>query len=643
MSDSKSEDNTEVASPEAYEALRARNIAIRKQKEHQIFKDSGLVELTTKKKQPLQQTERKDRSDRSTTFQSSSVCTRNRAAPIGDQTQDHSGVNHPGPFTAHGPPGYMMQNPNWGPWTQVPLDLNEARRFRRAAKRKYITEMAERKEQGLKPCKVVVDGRGYITDGKDEWYADLKSLCLNYLDLSVTHFSKQSSANVRLVMTDVDAKYEYVGGEISEDFLKGKILQIMKGERNRLKLQWETLGEGKDDAPCPDDVESRVWNNLIKYWSSEEGMARANQMADARAKVVHLNNTGRAGYHSTIHKMKEEKGNSPTLKEAGARIYTPKSSAGDHTKPPGSIPYRISSVKESLCEYRDDLQSLQDSVNTLGKMLQQLLELVRMEKTSATAAGAAEVAGDCRSPKPASDIRKSPKHQHAAKSGKTPKRVGKAPKKQLHLDTEDAEVLKENVVEEEVDVEDDVVVVNKAAPIHKSLLVVKPSCKRGIFAESAGCTVATETAKPVKTTLPHDSFEDQLLEPDETGLEEHSPTKPIAGQARAQRKKQFMIGDAVALKQPKNAKQEVAFGFVAALSMGTVSNLHTGESIAIPKGTIAITLVQVLEGTTLELPIKFEQYPGFNPDLLSELEPGDIVLWDVAHLKRNTKIRQYKN
>ncbi|KAL2607402.1 hypothetical protein R1flu_025975 [Riccia fluitans] len=270
MSDQDSGDDIEGASPHAYEALRARNIAICKQKEHQILKDSGFVELREDHKHLVGD---KDVGERSQTHQSSSVCIRSKMQPTASQPQRLSTDINSGsanihltrPFNTQIPPGYVMQNPNWGysashpnTWPQLPVDVNEARRFRCVAKWKFIPDMVERKDQGLKPCKLVVDSRGFIIDGKDEWYADLKSLCLNYLDLNLTHFSKKSSTNIRLVRTNLDEKYEYVGGDMSEDFVKGKILQILKGERHKLKLQWETIGEGKKDAPCSNDVESKV-------------------------------------------------------------------------------------------------------------------------------------------------------------------------------------------------------------------------------------------------------------------------------------------------------------------------------------------------------------------------------------------------
>ncbi|KAL3681585.1 hypothetical protein R1sor_024541 [Riccia sorocarpa] len=49
MSCSESGDEAEVASPGAYEALRARNIAIRKRKEAQILKDAGLEDAFREK------------------------------------------------------------------------------------------------------------------------------------------------------------------------------------------------------------------------------------------------------------------------------------------------------------------------------------------------------------------------------------------------------------------------------------------------------------------------------------------------------------------------------------------------------------------------------------------------------------------
>ncbi|KAL3690190.1 hypothetical protein R1sor_016499 [Riccia sorocarpa] len=181
--------------------------------------------------------------------------------------------------------------------------------------------MENRKSNGLKPCKVEVDQNGCVDAGKNEWYADLKSLCLSYLDISIPQYAKQSHANLRLVRRDLDNKYECAGGELCEEFVKSKIKQILKGERKRYKDLWDSLGDRSMDAPCPEDVDTAVWDRLKTYWTSEAGVAKSNQMQEARAKVVNLNLTGRAGYH----KLAEEKGCSPTLKEARVRAYTPRS------------------------------------------------------------------------------------------------------------------------------------------------------------------------------------------------------------------------------------------------------------------------------------------------------------------------------
>ncbi|KAL2654092.1 hypothetical protein R1flu_022220 [Riccia fluitans] len=115
--------------------------------------------------------------------------------------------------------------------------------------------MIQRNERGRKPCKATVDHHGYIEVGKDEWYVDLKALCLNYLDISIPQFAKQDSARVQMVKRDLDKRYEYEGRELLDSFEKGKMLQVLKGERNRLKGLWEEVGESKLDAPCPEDVE----------------------------------------------------------------------------------------------------------------------------------------------------------------------------------------------------------------------------------------------------------------------------------------------------------------------------------------------------------------------------------------------------
>ncbi|KAL3685348.1 hypothetical protein R1sor_003370 [Riccia sorocarpa] len=280
-------------------------------------------------------------------------------------------MNTSGAFGGNGVLAYMTGNQGWtytmqhpNAWMQVTCDQNEARRNRRAAKRKFQEEMTQRKEQGLKPCKVTVDHRGYVEGGKDEWYPDLKALCLNYLDISIPQFAKQNTARVQLVKRDLGDRYQYDGGELSDNFVKGKILQILKGERNRLKMLWEEVGESKLDTPCPEDVEPTTWKKLIQYWTSAEGMVKSDQASSARAQVVNLNTTGCAGYHSSIRQM--EKGCSPTLKEAKDSAYTPTGNEGDTGSIPklsGSIPHRISSVEDSIQKYIGDLQKLHNSVD----------------------------------------------------------------------------------------------------------------------------------------------------------------------------------------------------------------------------------------------------------------------------------------
>ncbi|KAL3699460.1 hypothetical protein R1sor_017482 [Riccia sorocarpa] len=323
MSSEEIDEDLEAPALDAYEAMRSQNIAIRKQLEAQIRKDNGIETILTRPIKRSGQVE-KPVSVKPAVFLCSPALTRSRTHP---GTTDRSNapnnnipkpskeptttdMNASGAFGGNGVHAYMTGNQGWtytvqhpNAWMQVTCDQNEARRNRRAAKRKFQEEMTQRKEQGLKPCKVTVDHRGYVEGGKDEWYADLKALCLNYLDISIPQFAKQNTARVQLVKRDFEDRYQYDGGELSDNFVKGGILQILKGERNRLKMLWEEVGESKLDTPCPEDVEPTTWKKLIQYWTSAEEMVKSDQASNARAQVVNLNTTGRAGYHSSIRQM----------------------------------------------------------------------------------------------------------------------------------------------------------------------------------------------------------------------------------------------------------------------------------------------------------------------------------------------------
>ncbi|KAL3691978.1 hypothetical protein R1sor_005629 [Riccia sorocarpa] len=262
-----------------------------------------------------------------------------------------------------------------------PLDPAEDRRRRRMNKRKWLEDMESRREQGKKDHAVQVDESGKVIDvenGKNEWLSHLNALCLSYLDVGVVILTNQAPTELARVRSLLDAKFEYLGHPIKDDFVRKKMMMIMKIEREKLKKIWKEEGHSRHDAPCPPDVIKSQWENLIKYWTSQDGVQKAEKMKDARVAVTHLNHSGRMGYNGSasrlVNVLKPLKFNLDVILlwlfvsvffGLFSQLSTPKMICLSE----GKVDSKLDPVVQDLVENRDNLENLEKKVDMQAELL----------------------------------------------------------------------------------------------------------------------------------------------------------------------------------------------------------------------------------------------------------------------------------
>ena len=164
----------------------------------------------------------------------------------------------------------------------------------RASKRAIEFEAQERKEKGLPGHKVQVTRHGKIDgacEGKDAWDGAIRSLTPRILNMAAVRVTEQDPVDMARLRLQLDGKFEYVGGELSDAGFRDCVRRYMKGERARLKKRYAQKGA----KACPLGVNREQWEKLVIYWQQRDTKTKTEHMVDARGAVANVSHLGRGG------------------------------------------------------------------------------------------------------------------------------------------------------------------------------------------------------------------------------------------------------------------------------------------------------------------------------------------------------------
>jgi hypothetical protein len=89
----------------------------------------------------------------------------------------------------------------------------------------------------------------------------------------------------------LDGKFEYLGGELSDVGFRDCVRQFMKGERTHLKRTYAHKGA----KACPLGVDRKQWDKLVIYWQQRDTKTKSEHMVDARGAITNVSHLGRGG------------------------------------------------------------------------------------------------------------------------------------------------------------------------------------------------------------------------------------------------------------------------------------------------------------------------------------------------------------
>jgi len=123
--------------------------------------------------------------------------------------------------------------------------LAESRMQQQASKRAIEFEATEQREKGLPIHKVQVIRHGKIDgacEGKDAWDGAITSLAPRTLNMAMVKVTKQDHVDMVRLCLQLDGKFEYLGGELSDVGFRDCVRQFMKGEKIHLKRTYAQKG-----------------------------------------------------------------------------------------------------------------------------------------------------------------------------------------------------------------------------------------------------------------------------------------------------------------------------------------------------------------------------------------------------------------
>jgi hypothetical protein len=89
----------------------------------------------------------------------------------------------------------------------------------------------------------------------------------------------------------LDGKFEYLGGELSDVGFRDYVRQFMKGEKTCLKRRYAQKGA----KACPLGVDREQWDKLVIYWQQRDTKTKSKHMVDARGAIANVSHLRRGG------------------------------------------------------------------------------------------------------------------------------------------------------------------------------------------------------------------------------------------------------------------------------------------------------------------------------------------------------------
>ncbi len=74
--------------------------------------------------------------------------------------------------------------------------------------------------------------------GKDAWDGAIRLLAPRILNMALVQVTEQDPVDMARLCLQLDGKFEYLGGELSDVGFRDCVRRFMKGERTRLKRRY---------------------------------------------------------------------------------------------------------------------------------------------------------------------------------------------------------------------------------------------------------------------------------------------------------------------------------------------------------------------------------------------------------------------
>ena len=177
--------------------------------------------------------------------------------------------------------------------TSFAKDDSVKRKARRDSRRLADEESRNREAQGLKPYSVYVRPSGIIDSGCKghlKWQEYVRDLTPRMLDLSVIDYKEQSEDSISKLWDALTNKFEFVENEVTRDSFDKMIKTWLRKDRERMKRAHIS------NPKPPKKLTDSQWENMKKYWNSDNMIQKSEKMSETRKKVNQNPKVGRRGY-----------------------------------------------------------------------------------------------------------------------------------------------------------------------------------------------------------------------------------------------------------------------------------------------------------------------------------------------------------
>ena len=162
---------------------------------------------------------------------------------------------------------------------------NQTRRSNREANSSLVKEVKEALAEGRPPKVKVSEDHRHL---KARWHAAAKEVAYKYLDLTKESWKSYTSHEKSTIRRELDELIKCeppLDPHVVDKYLAGHL----RSARAVWKAHWLQHGDGARHPNCPEVA----WENLIKWWATDDCKKEAAAMAHRRSKVANSSRTGR--------------------------------------------------------------------------------------------------------------------------------------------------------------------------------------------------------------------------------------------------------------------------------------------------------------------------------------------------------------